>query len=353
MMSMKSPSSLAVPQGEGLKRDGEGDSSAGKGLAVMRSLTANPALSAPPLQILEFQALGTRCKVLYAAPGQDRDFGFENETRNWVEAFEARYSRYRPESLLSKVNEAAGGPWLDIDAEMEQMLRLCGTLWSMTGGLLDATALPLMRLWDYTRRHERLPSKQEINVAQNLVGWPKVELAPGRVRLPQVGMALDFGGFGKEWAVDVVAEIARQHGLAALVVFGHDVRAVGQPPGRPAWHVGLEDPLKPGSAEGSIAVPAGKGVASSGDYLRHFEFQGRRYGHIIDPRKGRPVANDCLQVTVVADSCLLAGMLSTAAFVLGPSEGISLIQSVPRAEGLIVGAQIRAQTRAFWQYAVT
>src|SRR6185436_16996322 len=107
----------------------------------------------------------------------------------------------------------------------------------------------------------------------------------------------------------------------ALVDFGHDLRAVGAPPGRPAWHIGLEDPQKPGTSAGSMAI-VGKGVASSGDYIRRFVIDGKRYGHIVDPRTGRPVANGCVQATVTAASCLQAGVLSTTAFVLGVPQGI-------------------------------
>jgi thiamine biosynthesis lipoprotein len=178
-----------------------------------------------------------------------------------------------------------------------------------------------------------------------------VQRAPGKVFLPEVGMALDFGGFGKEYAVDFVAQIALNHGLpCALVDFGHDLRALGAPPGRPAWHIGLEDPARPGTSDGSVAL-VNRGIASSGDYLRSFRVGDRRYGHIIDPRTGAPVANGARQATVIAGSCLQAGALSTAAFVLGVPQGIDLIQGFPGAEGLILTARVRAQTRGFFNYA--
>lgn len=306
-----------------------------------------------PLRTLAFKALGTDCKVLYVCSGDEQSSSFEKAATTWVAAFEARYSHFRPDSQLSAINRRAGGDWTPVDAEMEQMLRLAGALHTFTGGILDATALPLLALWDYKRSHEDLPSESEIEAARRLVGWAKVQLEPGRVRLPIEGMALDFGGFGKEWAVDAVTEIARQQGIsAALVDFGHDLRVLGIPPGRPSWYVGLEDPTKPGSAVGSIATPAGKGIASSGDYVRHFVHEGRRYGHILDPRTGRPVANGCLQATVIADTCLRAGALSTTAFVLGPVEGIRFIQTISGAEGVILTADARAQTRGFWNYLV-
>jgi thiamine biosynthesis lipoprotein len=307
-----------------------------------------------PLRRLTWTALGTRCEVQYAATGDAQAAAFERAAVAWVAAFEAKYSRFRPDSLLSKINAAAGEAPVNIDAEMEQLLALCDRLHFMTQGVLDPTALPLLQLWNYKAEHPRLPTDAEVDAARRLVGWKKVQRTPGRVFLPERGMALDFGGFGKEWAVDIVAQIARDHGItSALVDFGHDLRAVGVPPGRPAWHVGLEDPAQPGTNKGSLALTRGQGVASSGDYLRRVVIEGVRYGHIVDPRSGRPVANGCLQATIVAPTCLQAGVLSTAAFVLGVPAGLELIQAQPGAEGLLLTEKTRAQTRGFWNYVAT
>jgi thiamine biosynthesis lipoprotein len=224
----------------------------------------------------------------------------------------------------------------------------------MTDGMLDATAGPLIRLWDYHRPAAVLPGAARVAEVRELVGWSKVQRTPGRVFLPRAGMALDFGGWGKEWAVDAVAQLASSYGISRVLVdFGHDIRGIGTPPGRPAWHVGLEDPAQPGTHRGSVALLAGKGIASSGDYLRGFTRNGRRYGHIVDPRTGEPVTHDGRQVTVVADSCLQAGILSTTAFILGPVAGLEFIQRFPGAEGLIVTAHARVQTRGFWNYVAT
>jgi thiamine biosynthesis lipoprotein len=242
---------------------------------------------------------------------------------------------------------------VEVDEEMERFLDLSGSVFAMSSGLLDVTALPLMRLWDYKAAVPRIPSAAEIAAAKRLVGWPKVERAKGRVRLPEAGMALDFGGWGKEYAVDVVAEIARQHRItSALVDFGHDLRAVGSAPGKPGWHIGLEDPAQPGNTcWGSLAI-TDRGVASSGDYRRGFTINGVRYGHIVDPRTGRPVAHGARQVTVIAKTCVQAGVLSTTAFIMQPAEGIRFIQDSIGAEGCILTANSRHQTRGFFNYVV-
>jgi len=319
-------------------------------------LPAHPAgaPAAEPLRKLSFPALGTTCEVQYVAPGGSTQAdGFESAATGWVNAFEAKYTRFRPSSLVSRINAAAGQSWIEVDDDDEQLFQLCDALYAMTQGVLDPTALPLIRLWNWKAEHPVIPKEEEIAVARRLVGWKKVLRQPGRVFLPEPGMALDFGGFGKEYAVDFVAEIAVRHGIEnVLVDFGHDLRALGLPPGRPAWHIGLEDPQQPGSFKSSLAISGGKGVASSGDYIRCFRMNGRRYGHIVDPRTGHPVANGCTQATIVADSCLQAGVLSTAAFVLGVPAGLDLIQSCPGAEGLLVTEHTRAQTRGFFHYVV-
>ncbi len=306
------------------------------------------------LRNLSFRALGTDCTVRYMAPSADAAQQYEQAARQWVENFEARYSRFRPTSLVSGINALAGISSVAVDAEMEQMLDVCGAVHAMTGGMLDVTAGPLIRLWDYHQPAAVLPSAARVAEVRECVGWSKVQRTPGRVFLPRAGMALDFGGWGKEWAVDAVAQLAASFGISQVLVdFGHDIRGIGTPPGRPAWHVGLEDPAQPGTHRGSVALLAGKGIASSGDYLRGFNRNGRRYGHIVDPRTGEPVAHDCRQVTVVADSCMQAGILSTTAFILGPVAGLECIQRFPGAEGIINTHTTRAQTRGFWNYVAT
>lgn len=298
--------------------------------------------------------MGTTCEIQYVCDDAALAGRFERMAIGWVEAFEAKYSRFREQSLISRINAAAGREWVEVDADVEQLLKLCDTIYFLTQGVLDPTALPLIRLWNYKSDHPSIPSDAAIATAKRLVGWTKVQRAPGRIMLPEPGMALDFGGFGKEYAVDIVAQIAQEHDIAnVLVDFGHDLRAFGAPPGKPAWHIGLEDPRQPGSSAGSVAITHGRGIASSGDYVRRFVIDGRRYGHIVDPRTGWPVANGMAQATVIAPTCLHAGILSTTSFVLGVPKGVDLIQSFANAEGLLVTEKLRAQTRGFFNYVVS
>jgi thiamine biosynthesis lipoprotein len=227
---------------------------------------------------------------------------------------------------------------------------MCQELYFFTRGAFDPTALPLIQLWNWKADPPVIPDAATISASRELVGWRKVQRRKGAIHLPQEGMCIDLGGIGKEYAVDRVVQLAQENGIPnVLVDFGQDVRVSGRPPGRPAWHIGLEDPQNPGNCWTGVAAQD-TAVATSGDYLRRFEVNGRRYGHILDPRTGYPVNNGCRAVTVIAPTCTFAGALSTTAFVLGEQEGLKMIESYFGAEGCILTETTRHQTRRFNEY---
>ena len=300
-----------------------------------------------------FQAMGTMCRIL--AAGREAEVKrFFAEAIAWVAAFEAKYSRFLPDSLISRINQSAGQDWVATDNETDRILAMCHEMHFVTRGAFDPTSLPLVRLWNWKQVNPRVPGVDEIASAKELVGWNRLERKPGQVRLPKPGMCLDLGGMGKEYAVDQVSAMGIQRGLPGLLVdFGADVRVAGLPPdGRPGWHIGLEDPTKPGTCWTGLAVQ-NAGVATSGDYVRKFESGGKRYGHIVDVRTGYPVDGDVRSVSVMAPSCTLAGMLSTAAFVLGPEEGLKLIDTQLSAVGALVTGRGRLYSRRFQQFMTT
>lgn len=285
---------------------------------------------------VEFQALGTRCRLLISGSGPAAAT-FTTSALNWVAAFEAKYSRFLPGSLISRINASAGQNPVALDAEAERIFALCHELHFLTQGIFDPTALPLLHLWNWKATPPRIPSDAQIDAARESIGWRQVQRTPKHIFLPRAGMGLDLGGMGKEYAVDQVAQLARASGLeGALVDFGADVRVVGRPPdGRPGWHIGLEDPLHPGQCWRGLAVREAA-VATSGDYHRKFELNGVRYGHIVDPRTGRPVSNGVRAVSVLAPSCTQAGLLSTSTYVLGPHEGLRLLDATAGVAGTIL-----------------
>ena len=302
---------------------------------------------------LAFQAFGTRCRVTFAAPAK-RAPELKLLVMEWVADFEAKYSRFLPNSLISRINTAAGREPVTLDFETEQMFALCDQMHFITQDVFDPTALPLLELWNWKTEPPVIPTEEQVTSAMNLVGWRKVQRTPGRIFLPHAGMGLDLGGMGKEFAVDRVAQLLHASGATSVLVdFGADVRAIGLPPdGRPAWHIGLDDPRQPGRCWCGLGLREGA-VATSGDYVRRFVANGRRYGHILDVRTGCPVDNGCQAVSVLAPSCTMAGMLSTAVFVLGPDAGMRLLEAQFGAAGAIVTENSTLRSRHFYEHVVS
>ena len=301
---------------------------------------------------LEFKALGTVCKIDFAHASRARAEEFKTQVLAWLADFENRFSRFRPDSLISRINRAAGREWVEIDAEAVSLFALCDWFHWVTREIFDPTSLPLLQLWDYHAARPVIPSDAQIRQAQALIGWKKFRREGSRVMLPEPGMGLDVGGIGKEYAVDRVIELAAAHGIAdCLVDFGHDLRVRGEPPEKGPWRIGLEDPADPASCWGGVAL-RNRAVTSSGDYFRNFEIDGRRYGHILDPRTGQPVANGCRSVAVIAPTCTEAGILSTTAFILGPRAGLDFLEAQYQAEGCLWNETHRMQTRRFHEYLI-
>ncbi len=320
----------------------------------MTTLATSSALPADKAGVrsFAFKALGTNCVIKFRLIDQRKSLEFAAAALGWVGRFEAKFSRFRPDSLVSKINAAAGRDWVETDAEMEELLDIADSLYSRTNGILDPTLLPLLEVWNWKVVHAKLPARDEVQAALDLTGWTKVRRRTGAVFLPEVGMGLDFGGFGKEFAVDSLAKIARLHGIRdAMVDLGRDIFAMGGNGIHPFWHVGVEDGNHPGTCWGGLAV-SDRAVSASGDYARHFSHDGVRYGHILDPRTGWPVSNGMRAVTVVADSCLEAGIQSTAVFVLGHREGLHLASLARGVEVCAQGEHGIDGSRGFGKYLV-
>jgi thiamine biosynthesis lipoprotein len=295
--------------------------------------------------------MSTHCQIKVQSENSGLVDRFMDMALEWVAAFEAKYSRFLEASLISEINRAAGRGWVAVDAEADALFDLCQDMIFFTRGVFDPTALPLMKLWNWRARPLAIPSSEKVAATMDLVGWNKVRRRKGAIFLPREGMMLDLGGIGKEYAVDRVVDIGLAMGLSDLLVdFGQDVRTHGNAPGNRRWNVGLENPLQPGSCWASLAVND-MAIATSGDYTRHTLHDAKRLGHIIDPRSGYPVDNGARAVSILAPYCTFAGILSTAAFILGPKEGFDIIRLSHGIEGAIVTDKDCFPTRGFMDYA--
>ncbi len=243
-----------------------------------------------------------------------------------VQRLELKYSRYREDSLTSQINRAAGTRQpVSLDGETAGLLNYAHTLWCQSDGLFDLTSGVLRRAWDF--KSGRCPVQGEIDALLPLVGWDLVVRDQDSVYLPKAGMELDFGGCVKEYAADSAAMQLRRHGVvAALVDLAGDMAAVGVPAGMSGWPVGIRHPIEKDSAVAQVLLPDG-GLASSGDYERCLQIDGKRYGHILHPRTGWP-SHGLVAVSVLAGQCLVAGSSATIAMLKPVGEALAWLEKL-------------------------
>lgn len=295
-----------------------------------------------------FRALGSACELFYRADASEEGGTYRSAALDWLAAFEAQFSRFLPDSLVSRINDNAGVGWTETDAQTDLLLDLCEHHHFITQGAFDATSLPLSELWDWKRRHDSLPGGDEIAAAKARVGWKRIQRAPGRIFLPEPGMKLDFGGVGKEFAVDCLIQLAAAHGIEDVMVdLGGDIAVLGEPPEGGGWYIGLEDPSQEGKTYCGIRLRSGGAVATSGDYRRCFELDGQVYGHIIDSRTGWPVGNGTRSVSVIAPRCTMAGLLATSAMIIGGQDAIAMLERTPGVQASLWCKGRHYETRGF------
>jgi len=263
----------------------------------------------------DFRAMGSPCALHLYAASEDEAGALFAACREEIERLERKYTRYRDDSLTSRINRSAGDErGIVLDEETVSLLDYADTAHRESGGLFDITSGVLRRAWDF--RSGRLPEPGQVEALLECVGWQRVLWERPRLVLPVPGMQVDFGGFVKEYAADRAAELCRSRGVRhGLVDLGGDLSIVGpQADGRP-WRIGIRDPYDGSRALRTLDVFGG-GVATSGDYERSMVVDGVRYGHLLDPRTGWPV-DGVASVSVLATHCLIAGTTSSIAMLSG------------------------------------
>jgi FAD:protein FMN transferase len=271
-----------------------------------------------------FAAMGSPCEIRIEVADAARAGAILQSVIDEVERLEDRYSRYRPHSLLSRINEvAAAGGQVTVDEETALLFDYAHACHVQSDGLFDITSGVLREAWRFT--DGGLPDEAVIEALRARIGWHRVDWRRPDIRFP-AGMEIDFGGIVKEYAVDRVCSLCLGQGVRhGLVNLGGDVRVIGARADGSPWQVGVQHPRARARAAASVALSAGA-IATSGDYARCKVVGGRRYGHILDPRTGWPVSF-LASVTVVADFCLVAGSASTIAMLKG-EEGPAWLQAL-------------------------
>jgi len=257
------------------------------------------------------------------------------------ERLDALLSVWRPGSDVLRVNAAAGDRPVAVSPDTRAVLRAARQVSDWTAGKFDVTFGPLAEVWKFDAQDQdnSIPDDAHIRARLPLIDYRKVEIddEAGTVFLARKGMRIHLGGIGKGYAVERAAAILRQAGIRDFMIqAGGDLYAGGLKEGKP-WRLGINDPRGP-AGRLFAAVDLSDGTFStSGDYARFFVKGGIRYHHLLDPASGLP-ARGCRSVTIVADSPTQADALSTGVFILGPADGMALVERLPGVEAVIVTA---------------
>ena len=297
----------------------------------------------PPARELErFEStqtqMGVPFKIILYAPDEATAKGAFTAAFSRVSELNRILSDYDPESELSHLSQSAPS---------KQPIRLSDPLWlvlersqqvaEQSDGAFDVTVGPYVRLWRRARREKQMPSAERLAEARAAVGYQYVRLDPAQhtARLLRANMRLDLGGIAMGYAVDETLKLLKARGIrSALVDASGDIAVGDPPPGKPGWKIGIA----PLSAEGTPArfvSLANAAVTTAGDAFQHVAIDGKRYSHIVDPRTGLGMTDRC-GVAVIARDCITADSLDTAISVMGPAEGLKLIERTPGTAAFIV-----------------
>lgn len=261
-----------------------------------------------------FRAMASPCEVLAdgIAWADMKDLTRAVAMEAW--RVETKWSRYRHGNLVDRINTADGRP-VEVDDETARLIGFGEKLHAISNRAFDLTAGLLRRAWRFGEG-AKLPFAQAVMALMQNVGWHRVEWRAPVLRL-QPGMEIDFGGLGKEYAVDRALAIASaMTDLPVMINFGGDLAATSSRRNGESWQVGIDSGIAR-RATPLIRLVQGA-IATSGDGHRCLEVDGRRYGHILDARTGWPPPQAPRSVTVAATSCVEAGAYSTLAILRGP-----------------------------------
>ncbi len=302
--------------------------------------------------------MGTVLELTLAAPDEARGRALLEQSFAMVARLEALLSNWDPDSAVMRLNAAAGQGAQRVDPELARILAASKTLTASTGGAFDVTVGPMVQLWRTAGERGELPSTAARERALAAVGPDqlRVDVAAGTAELLSPDARLELGGIAKGWALDRIAELLRTAGIrSALLSFGQSsLWAIGVPPdaGPPAaktpasagWRLLVRSP---DGGDAGVATLRDRAVSVSGSVGQWTEIDGRRYGHVIDPRTGVPLER-AAQAVVLAPTATEAEALSKALLVLPPGDAIALLDAQPDSEGMLLEADGRRYESRAW-----
>ena len=284
------------------------------------------------------EVMGTFCRQVSVAPTNSIaknsiEAGFSELVR-----IDAMMSDYKPESELSRVNANAFKEPVAVSAELMEVLTIAKEYSDLSDGAFDVTIGPVVDLWRKSQKKNELPTKEQLAQAKAKVGYKKLILSNDTVRFTAQGMRLDLGAIAKGYAIDKAVEAMKRAGATAgFVDVGGDIRTFGAPPKpKKHWIIGLQDPATDGGILLTLKM-SDMAVATSGDYRRYDEVEGKKHSHIKDPSTSKSVTK-LISVSVIAPTATIADILATTVSVIGREKGMAMIEAMENTELIMIPA---------------
>jgi thiamine biosynthesis lipoprotein len=259
--------------------------------------------------------------------------------RSAFERVDAEMSNWKQDSLLNQVNRDARKAAVPVpSADLYRCIRLAHEFAKNTQGAFDPTVGRLMQAYGFRPVRPRVPDEAELAAAMEHTGWEKLQVFPESrsVRIQDSRLELDLGGIAKGYAIDVAARNFALPGIrSGIIDLGGTVYAWSVPEEGMEWHVGIRDPGLPDGSMGTVLLQ-NRAVATSAVHENSFTVDGVTYGHILDPRTGRPAETDIIAASVISDSAAEADALSTAFFVAGSQGSAAMLQRARRIEAILL-----------------
>jgi len=310
-------------------------------IAVLLSAVIVQKYRLKPLKQTEM-IMGTLVEIT-VIPGNEKAIREAFEALRKVDALMSTYKEDSEISILNREGRA------QVSEETLEVIEDAIKFSNLTDGAFDITCRPLINLWKRAKKEEKVPTEEEIEEAISLVDYQRIILEANQIRLEKKGMQIDLGGIAKGYAVDKAIEALKKNGVKrALVNAGGDLYALGTDRQGEKWQIGVQDPREENKIIDIIKVKD-KAVATSGDYRRYFSLEGKRFSHIVNPKTGLTVQDVPMSVTIIGPDATTTDALSTGVFVLGPEEGMKLIESLPEVEGMIISEGMKKLTSEGWE----
>jgi len=293
---------------------------AGIAVGAVAAAVACTSSSAPSLHAVSGVAQGTTYSLQWAGGASEPEIAAAAERE--LARIDELLSNYRADSTLEQFNAAPSTEPIELPSELVALLALAKRIHGASDGCFDPTVRPLVRAWGFDGDSPAVPTVAAIDAARAVVGLDKLEIVDAtHARKTVAGLEIDMASIGQGYSAGRLGELLERNGSAAyLAEIGGEVVARGSKPDGSAWRIGIENPVAGFGLGPALRMPpaARTAVITSGSYRHYLEADGRRFGHIIDPRSGWPVEHSLVSVTVVGADAATAAGWATALLCLGP-----------------------------------